>query len=275
VAALTLAAAAMITMPSHAATSQGPASLRPPAWIISAKAVTMLGQSGLSGRELQVLFGNHHTFMTGTGGLAGAVRTVTFTSYAHLRATLSQGTLPAGTQAVLYDNEAWSLTPRPEQQDPARYERLAAQVVHAHHLLFVSTPATDLTDVLAPGATDHYATYLRLGLAAQAARYADVLDIQAQGSEADLAKYVPFLRAAAAQARQANPRVIVLAGVSTNPSGQHITSAQFTAAVQAVRPYVDGFWLNIPAAGTACPRCGVAQPQVAVPLLRTLIRGTI
>jgi hypothetical protein len=242
------------------------------AWIVSARSLTLLGRNGLTESQVQQLFGNHDTFLTGgPAAVTGAVKTVTFASYAALSSTLAAGRLPAGTRAVLYDNEDWPLTPVQEQQDPAKYEQLAAGLAHAHHLLFVSTPATDLTDVLAPHATNHYAAYLQLHIAADAARYADVIDIQAQGAEADLATFVPFVKAAAAQARQANPRVIVLAGISTNPSGQAITGAQLVAAVLAVRPFVNGFWLNIPSAGAACPRCGTAQPQVAVPVLRLLL----
>ena len=262
--------------PAHHAT---PLSAPQPAWIISATALSLLNQAGLTGAAERRLFGSRLTFRTGTGSSAsdstvsGVTKTVTFSSYATLRAAVTGNKLPAGTRAVLYDNEAWSLTPAAEQRNPAKYEALAAALVHAHHLLFVSTPATDLTNVLAPGDSNHYAAYLRLGLAASAARHADAIDIQAQGSETDLAKYTAFVRAAAVQAMHANPRVMVLAGISTNPSGQQVTPAQFSAAYHAVRPYVAGFWLNIPAAGTACPRCGTPQPQVAIPLLQSLLAG--
>jgi hypothetical protein len=246
------------------------------AWIVSTKSLAMLGKEGLTGRQLQQLFGNRDTFLTGaadgTDGMNGASDTVTFTSYASMKSAFASGSVPRGTRAILYDNEDWPLTPVQEQKDPAKYEQLAAELVHAHHMMFVSTPATTLTDILAPGVTPHYAAYLKLHIAADAARYADVIDIQAQGSEATLSSFVPFIKAAAAQARQANRRVIVLAGLSTNPSGHKVTGADLIAAAQAVLPFVNGFWLNIPSAGTACPRCGVAQPQVAVPLLRLLLQ---
>ncbi len=257
---------AVTTAPARAEQS------RAEAWIINQKAVSLLGQAGLGQRQIEELFGTRDTFLVNaSGSLGGAIRTATFTSYATLRTALADGTLPRGTRAVLYDNEDWTLTPVNEQRNPAKYEALAAALVHAHHLLFVSTPATTLTDLLAPGVTDHYAAYLRLGLAASAARYADAIDIQAQGAEADLAKYAAFVRAAAEQARAANRHVLVFAGISTNPDGQHVTGAQFAAAVNAVRRYVSGFWLNVPAGGTACPRCGTPRPQVALPLLRSLL----
>jgi len=261
---------------ASASASAAPARPAPPRWIVSPTAVSLLGQAGLAKAQLQTLFGSDRAYLTGATTappVRGALRTVTFTSYQAMEKQFAGRGLPGGTTAVLYDNEDWSLTPAAEQRDPAKYEELAAKLAHAHHLLFISTPATDLTDVLAPTESDHFAAYLRLGLAASAAKYADVIDIQAQGSEASLSRFTAFVKAAAAQARHANPHVIVLAGLSTNPSGQHVTSAQFTSAYMAVRPDVNGYWLNIPAQGTACPRCGTPQPKVAVPLLRTLARS--
>jgi len=35
---------------------------------------------------------------------------------------------------------------------------------------------------------------------------------------------------------------------------------------------VQGYWLNIPQAGLACPACGTAKPTVAVRLLRKIFR---
>ena len=96
--------------------------------------------------------------------------------------------------------------------------------MRAHGLLFLTAPGVDLVTVLAPeNRTTPYDAYLRLGIAADAARYADVVDIQAQGSERDTTFYANFVVQAAAQARQANPNVLVLAGISTNPSGQQVT----------------------------------------------------
>jgi hypothetical protein len=266
----------------QAATSAVPASAAAPSaqpsWIITQTAVGLLGPAGLTKAQLQILFGNDRTYLTGglapaTPPVSGALRTVSFASYQAMERQLAGPGLPAGTAAVIYDNEDWRFTPAAERRDPAMYQELAAKLAHAHHLLFISTPAVDLTNVLAPGQSDHYAAYLRLGLAASAARYADVVDIQAQGSETSLSTFTPFVEAAAAQARSANPHVIVLAGISTNPSGQHVSSTQFTSAYNAVRADVDGYWLNIPSSGPECPACGTPQPKAAVPLLRMLARS--
>ena len=46
------------------------------------------------------------------------------------------------------------------------------------------------------------------------------------------------------EAAGACPHIIMLAGLSTSPSGHQITTAQLLAAVAATRSIVDGYWLN-------------------------------
>ncbi|WP_225731407.1 MULTISPECIES: hypothetical protein [unclassified Nocardia] len=247
-------------------------SARRPRWLISTTALDLLAGAGLRPDERTALFDTPDTYLIhgadASTGYGNAVRTQTFTSAETLRGALDHGIDPA-VRAVLYDNENWSLTPSDEQRHPADATARAAAAAHAHQLPLIATPATDLTRVLAPGEPS-YPAYLRLGIAAASA---DVIDIQAQGSEADTAKFADFVRRAAAQARQRNPHVVVLAGLSTNPSGQRVTTDQLRQAVAATRSFVDGYWLNIPAEGTACPRCGTPRPEVAVPLLRELLNS--
>ena len=54
----------------------------------------------------------------------------------------------------------------------------------------------------------------------------DVVELQAQSLERGTSTYATFVRDAAAQARAANPRVAILAGLSTNPPGAEVTSQQ-------------------------------------------------
>lgn len=206
--------------------------------------------------------------------------TADFTSYTTLRSALDNGTLDPRFKAVLYDDEDWSLTPADQQSDPGRYYQLAAQLVHRHHLLFLAAPATDLAEVFGgaaetapPGGGGRYQAFLGDGVISAAARYADVLDVQAQGSEADPALFASFVTQAAAQAHAANPAVEVLAGISTNPSGGQITAAAVDRAAQAAGPHVAGFWLNDPAASAACPRCAGPYPQLALATLVGLGAG--
>lgn len=245
-------------------------------WIIGGATLgNLLQASPADAGLLQSFFDNPRTIVPGSGIPPGwqSVAAKTFTSVQSLQKVVSSG-VGSGTQAVLYDNESWSLTPVGEQEAPAQYEAMAGQLVHQRHLLFVSTPAMDLVTVLGvqPGETRD-AAYLRLNIAGEAARAADVIDIQAQGEETNLAQFTSFVKQATAQARQANPQVIVLAGITTNHSGNRASAEQMFAAVQATRSIVDGYWLNDPAGGTACPNCTGPYPAVSLAFLRQLINS--
>jgi hypothetical protein len=97
-----------------------------------------------------------------------------------------------------------------------------------------------------------------------------VFVIQAQGSERNIRVYTDFVGQAAAQARSANPNVIVLAGISTNPSGQRVTADHILGAIAATRDSVDGYWFNIPQPSDYCPRCSEFRPDIATEVLRRL-----
>lgn len=198
-----------------------------------------------------------------------AVRTRTITSLANVDGAVADPSV----RALLYDGEAWEMTPRQEQTRPAEAACRAAEVAHAHGMMAIATPAINLIRFLDPASArggKRFAAFEKTNLAGRIAKCVDVYEIQAQGTEKDTAKFQQFVTTEAEQARAANPAVIVLAGISTNPSGQHVTSEQLFKAVQSVRDVVDGFWLNIPAGGKYCPQCGVPQPKVAVRLLEML-----
>ena len=201
-----------------------------------------------------------------------ATPVVTFTAVAALGDALAGHRLPAGTRAVLYDPEAWSFTSAAEQRDPARAAALAAALAHAHGLKIIVAPALNLTTVLAPGSSaPRWRQFLDLRLAAKIGEVADFLDLQAQSLERSPASYANFVRQAAAQARAANPHVIVLAGLSTNPPGAVVDSQQLTAAIRASWPAVEGYWLNVPGRGPRCPTCYLFRPDVAIGALRALV----
>jgi hypothetical protein len=206
--------------------------------------------------------------------LAGvsAAPVVTFSSVSSLRTALAGNTLPAGTEAVLYDPEAWSFTPRSEQRDPAGAAAQAAGLAHAHGLKLLVSPALNLTTVLRPaGSAPRWQTFLDLGVAGSVARVADGVELQAQSLERDPATYAAFVRAAAAQARSAHPGVTVLAGLSTNPPGAPVDSGQLTQAVEQSRADVQGYWLNIPGNGARCPACGSPQPGIGAAVLSNVL----
>ena len=119
----------------------------------------------------------------------------------------------------------------------------------------------------------NYDKYITDGYAAAAAKYADVYEIQAQGSEANTAQYSQFLGEAIAQAKAANPNVEVFAGLSTSPDGKLVTSAQLYQDVLATEHEVAGYWLNIPGPSPYSPNVTASHPEVAVGLLNQLWPG--
>ncbi len=199
-----------------------------------------------------------------------AVTVRSFTSFAAMKRAFDNGAIDSDVRAILYDNEVWQFTPSDEQQDHAGFTRRAADLVHAHGLLFITAPAVNLTRVLAPGPEARYDAYVRVGIAGDAARYADVYEIQAQGSERDVGKYAAFVQRAAQQARAANPKIIVLAGLSTNPSGQRVSADDILGAISATRSFVNGYWFNIPHPGPYCPRCNDFRPDIAIDVFKRL-----
>jgi hypothetical protein len=192
-----------------------------------------------------------------------------FSAAADLEGAVGREELPPGTSAVLYDPEAWSFTPAAEQRDLPRAMARAAGLAHGQGLPIIIAPALSLTTVLAANSrAPRWRRYLELGLAAAAAEAADEVELQAQSLERDTRTYASFVKAAAEQARAANPRVRLLAGLSTNPPGDRVTGRQLSAAVRATRGLVDGYWLNIPRPGPKCPTCNPPQPGLGIDLLR-------
>jgi hypothetical protein len=201
-----------------------------------------------------------------------ATPVVTYPSVSELRSALEGNSLPAGTEAVLYDPEAWSYTPSAEQHDPVQAATQAAALAHAHGLKIIVAPALNLTTVLRPGSSaPRWQTFLDLKLTGPMAKIADVVELQAQSLEREPTTYKTFVQVAAAQARAANPNVTVLAGLSTNPPGAAVNSQQLTNAIEASRADVDGYWLNIPGQGPRCPTCNAPRPDLGVAVLSTFL----
>jgi hypothetical protein len=191
-----------------------------------------------------------------------------------MSSTIDGGLLEPGIGAVLYDNESWTLTPTNEQHDPGTYVALAAGIAHQHGLVFIAAPAMDLVTVLGQNPGESRANaYLRLGLAKIGASRANVINIQAQSLESSMPSYSSFVSSAQAQARSANPNVVVLAGLSTNPSGVAASPQTLYEDVKATRSVVNGYWLNVPGSSPECPNCGTPRGDIAVQFLQLLIAG--
>lgn len=246
---------------------------RPIKWLINGPAVAEFARDPASRR----FFENAEPFVIERKGVAPrlpeswrAISVRSFTSYRAIVRALETGSVDSNARAILYDNEAWKFTPEDEQRDPARYTKMAASVVHGKGLIFIAAPAVTLVRRLAAPSEKRYDAYLRLGIAADAARYADVVDVQAQGSEKNVRLFSNFVRRAAEQARAANPKVLVLAGISTNPNGQRVSAQELQQAIVATRAYVDGYWLNVPSRSEYCPGCSDFRPDIAIDVLQRL-----
>ncbi|MDA8343908.1 MAG: hypothetical protein M0Z66_00345 [Thermaerobacter sp.] len=244
-------------------------------WMISSTSLDRLASQPGARTLVHRFFGSaqHSILVDGPGASMAplsATRSVSFASYGALRSHLENRSAAKRSHVVVLDLESWPQTPRQEQRRPALYYRMAGGLARRRGLTLIATPSPNLLPS-APGQSEPiYVRYLDSGLIGQIAAYADVFEVQAQGLERSTALYAQFVAAAADQARDANPHVAVIAGLSTNPGGRAVAAAQLYRDVVAAQPYVDGFWLNIPKRGKACPRCGVPRPKAAVELLRHL-----
>jgi len=188
--------------------------------------------------------------------------------------TIEADAANGNVQALVYDPEVWSFTPVLEQQHPAEATCAAANVAHAHGKLLVAAPGIDLARVLNPrGASQsgQYVAFTQSGVAGPIAKCADIYEIQAQSLEGDAKAFQSFVSTIALQARAANPHIVIMVGLSTNPPGvSGLTPQTLLDAVKAVAGVTDGFWLNIPSPGALCPNCGPSNPALAQQLLEQL-----
>jgi predicted component of type VI protein secretion system len=192
-----------------------------------------------------VILGPHHT----AEGTSVDTADAWTSAHAFQRNVRRYGDNPAYRHftSVVYDPERWDATPLAEQRDPAASYALFSRVARSRGWAVIITPHPSLTSV--PGAAcgtndgeSEFDAFLRCDLTGQAARFADVVEVQAQSLQTQPDDYRAFVLEAAAHARLANPNVKVIAGLTTGPE----TSAdQMYAAWDAVRDLVDGYYLSI------------------------------
>lgn len=182
------------------------------------------------------------------------VPTETFTNEASLASAISGHKIKADTKALLYDNEPWSLTPTNEQSDPLAYYQKASSIAHSAGYIFIATPVSKIDKQIDT----------------RVAPYADVLDIQSQYDQSVSEVYANHVLPIAKAVRQVNKNLIVLAGLSTNPPAGIPTVQQLIDDAQSVSSDTQGYWLNIPSPGQACPKCSLPQPQIGIQFLSGL-----
>lgn len=191
-----------------------------------------------------------------------------FSGYGVTPQSLAQS-VPSGTQAMLLDQESWCQTSAEDKADPADNDQVIASAARTDNLTFATAPALDLfscpksaTSCLqcpkdvpggltctpcTPGTAD-WQCYYDYDIAGQEAINAKVIDIQAQSLEANLnskgvaANWDKFVSESIAQARQANPGVTVLVGLTnryTSNAGLLETDLQY-----ALDHGASGAWIN-------------------------------
>src|SRR5258708_32917953 len=187
----------------------------------------------------------------------GAVGTAFFTSYAQFIGRLHRHAIPAGVRAVAYDPELWRATPFIERLDPERYMALFAAAARRHGYAAILMPGRDL---LAAGSScrqqpgeDLDAAFLRCGLAGAGARLSQIFAIQTAPIEMRATELRSFAAACAKQARAANPSVVLIATLSTQPGTRRVSGWRLSRAAAAVRPFVQGFQLNMTRRATPAP----------------------
>jgi hypothetical protein len=252
-----------------------------PAWVISAGALTALEASDSA--TAAHFFDTPRTFVTGASAsslaalsVPAAIPTSSFTSEEALAAAVSGGALPPGTRAVVLDLEHWQRTPIAEQRHPGQYVKLAAQIAHQAGLLLVADPATNLVLARAPNTRlgEQYAKFISLRIAASAARYADVYEIDARGSATSGPLYASFVQAASAQALSTGPDVTLLASLSSG-SGHGVLAqrrrspAHLLNAALATRSLVSGYQFNDLRGGGRCAGCTMSPAAMAAAFLRS------
>jgi hypothetical protein len=251
-----------------------------PAWIVTTRALQAI--EALNPGVAKHFFNTPRTFVVGSSATRlaqlaapSALPTAKFTNESTLALEVQGGDLPAGTRAVMFDDEyGGNLTPRAQQLHPGMYYNRAAQAAHAAGLLLVAAPSRNLVYSRAPATATGKVNseFLRFGIARAVARYADVYEIDAQGSEARSSSYAAFVQAVSAQAVAVHPGIELLAGLSTNPSGVKQRSKALLNAALLTRTEVAGFDLNDPGNRLLCPHCGSWYPPVATSFLRGLRR---
>jgi hypothetical protein len=154
-----------------------------------------------------------------------------------------------------------SVTPRWQMTHLLAYIRRAAQAAGAFNIPAVFSP------IPLPGGD-------MLAADVQAARYgAMAVDVQRHWMVHHPWKYAALLRDWVPRIRAAGPGVVVLAGMSTAPSGNPSSAWQLTETYRLTRSLVDGYWLITPVwpNGSGCAPSGC--PLVAVQFLRNIGAG--
>lgn len=171
-----------------------------------------------------------------------------FFSSAALHTAIEHHRIIPGVKYVVDDLEDLRAAPATERRDPIPAMKGFAHDAASSGYQPVLIPGRDL--MLVSGAMcakqrGHTISqsYLQCGLPAAAA-YAPIYVIQSAAVETNLTALRQLVRESAAQARKANPKVIIFATLSVSPNGAYVPYTAVLQAARAIRPYVQGFEMN-------------------------------
>ncbi len=183
------------------------------------------------------------------------IPTYTSTKAGNIVNEILNKTLPKYVKAILYDDEPWALTPPYEYDHYRRIYKELSELIHDdNHMLFIVPPV--------PSAR-----------ALKVAKYADVVDIQAQYAQSSTSRYNNTIAWKARKVAQANPDAIILSGISTNPSAGIPDPRTLVMIVdKTYGKLVNGFWLNEPDGGgtKSCPHCHPLRADIGRKFLSLL-----
>ena len=170
--------------------------------------------------------------------------TLNVKSYAQLSNIITG--LPHGKYTTIeYDPEFWSATPKVEQQNPCLYAQKFGTLAHQYGYVAEEDPATDLGNAVSHKGETNIQWFINSDIAGCVATYVDIFDRQAQTEETNTATYQADVQQTASQAKAANSQVIDLSNLTPNVQGKNVSASQLTNDANAVRPYVQGFFLNV------------------------------
>lgn len=244
-------------------------------WIIAANVIGLLDKNG-SNALARRAFDNSNTNILLNGNVLprplanwGSTFTIDLRSVLGVNASQLSSSKNAGFGSVLYDPEHWSFTPISEQENVSLATESLVRLAQPSNLSVIVAPGLDLMALSAPG-ENRASAFLASGLIQSISKVAFGIVIQSQSMETSVAVYSRFVKQAAELARSVNPTISIYAGLSTGPNGQVVSSSQLVRDVAATHSFVLGYWLNVPGQGPSCPKCAVANPEVAVGLLDAL-----
>ena len=178
----------------------------------------------------------------------GVIKVENFFSEASLEQAIDDKTVFTGVRVVAEDPEDWRATPMDERQLPIRYMKAFSAAADSHGYQPILVPARDLMRVKGAVCTQKPSqtisqAYIACGMPAAAAR-ARMFVIQAAAVETNLPALRQLVQQGSADARRANPNVIVLATLSAAPDGSPVPTSALIAAAKTILPYVKGLELN-------------------------------